>query len=142
MSEMKNLMAVARELLKDGGQIDTAKANQLFDVVMEDQVISTTERMFLKELINQGLVRPEAIPIIRDLAETKKKVEELTEVAEMLLSNGIIDKEGALELKNIVMEDRVLTKTERRFLEDLLRQGKFSPEAARVIHDLLQATLS
>ncbi len=70
-------------------------------------------------------------------------IEDLRMVVEqMLMGQDKIGKDEAIELKNIVMEDRYLSPEERSYLESTLKEDKFTPDAAALIRDLLSSTPS
>lgn len=138
MSEMTNLIQVARQLLKGRKQLGKMEALALGRYIMADQILSTAERLFVKGLLAENRFASEAVPIIQDLLEGKLgrelAVDELVAVVEQM---GRIDRKKALELKRLLLADHMLSDEERSFVQDLLNSGNLTQEAEAVLNSLL-----
>ena len=77
MSELSNLMQFVKFQLKERPHLDKKGAYALARMVMTDNALSTTERLFLKALLQQERVAPEAIPVIQDILEGRLKLAQL-----------------------------------------------------------------
>lgn len=138
MSEISELIGVVRDMLHGNTQLDKAQAQELRKFVMGDLELSVTERLFLKGLLADNRLMPEAVPVIRDVLDSKERTAELRAIVEQMTIDGQpLDKAAAIELRDITLENGNLSLTERHFLENLLSGDQVSPEGAAIIVEAL-----
>ena len=140
MSELSNLMQFVKFQLKNHPLLDKKGAYALARIVMNDSQLSTTERLFLKALLQQDKVAPEAMPVIQDILEGRLKPAKdytVEELANLVAEMGRVDRNQALQIKQMLLEDHVLSADERKFLDSLLYSNRITPEAEVVLRNLL-----